>query len=237
MRTLNSWMFRLEFFGIRSINRFVDFWAGGDRRPVSFDVDRVRPELRQLERNWPTIRREVEGILPNLNGVPRYHELDPRQRGISATEAGADWRVFMLNAYGKYPHKNRALCPETCRLLESIPGVFAAFFSILDPGKSVPAHKGPLRTYLRYHLGVITPKNNPPSIRVSDQIHTWEEGTSFFFDDSWDHEVMNKSDGVRVVLIVDVIRPLPWPGKPLNEFFCRKLVPWFYGRAIFEKLG
>jgi len=229
-------MLKAEFAVIGFMNRFVDLWAGGDRRPVTIDVDATRPELRRLEQQWQTIRREVEGILPNLANVPRYHDLDPGQSRIAATEAGANWRVFMLYAYGQMPAKNRALCPETCRLLEGIPGLYAAFFSILDPGKSVPAHEGPLRTYLRYHLAIITPKNNPPSIRVKDHIHTWQEGGGFFFDDSWEHEVTNKSDGVRVVLIVDIIRPLPWPGRLVNEFFSRKLVPWTYGRAIADKL-
>jgi aspartyl/asparaginyl beta-hydroxylase (cupin superfamily) len=229
-------LLKLEFVAIDLMNRFVDIWAGGDQRPVTVDVDQVRPELRVLEQNWLTIRREVEGVLPDLKNVPRYYELDPGQSRIAGTEAGAEWRVFMLNAYGEMPAKNRALCPETCRLLESIPGVFVAFFSILDPGKSIPAHHGPLRTYLRYHLGIMTPKNNPPSIRVKDQVHTWQEGTGFFFDDSWDHEVTNKSDGVRVVLIVDIIRPLPWPGRLVNELFSRRLVPWTYGRAIADKL-
>lgn len=227
---------RVEFAANQFMNRFVDIWVHGDERPVSYDVDQVVPELRRLEQNWPAIRREAERILPGLHDIPRYYELDPVQYGISETEAGADWRVFMLNAYGELPAKNRALCPETSRLIDSVPGVYAAFFSILDAGKSVPAHRGPLRTYLRYHLGVITPKNNPPSLRVKDQVHTWQEGTGFFFDDSWDHEVTNKSDGVRVVLIVDIIRPLPWPGRIVNEFFARKLVRWTYGRSLAQKL-
>ena len=229
-------MLKAEFLAIKCMNRFVDIWAGGDQRPVLFDVDRVLPPLRRLEQNWMTIRQEVEGILPQLETVPRYYELDPGQSKISGSEAGADWRVFMINAYGELPAKNRALCPETSRLIDSIPGVFVAFFSILEPGKSIPAHCGPLRTYLRYHLGLITPVNNPPSIRVRDQVHTWKEGTGFFFDDSWEHEVTNNSDGVRVVLIVDIIRPLPWPGRIVNELFSRKIVRWTYGRAIAEKL-
>jgi aspartyl/asparaginyl beta-hydroxylase (cupin superfamily) len=226
----------LEIFVNNSMNRFVDHWAGGDQRPVTIDIDAVRPELRQLEQHWLTIRREVEGIMPNLHNVPRYFDLDPGQSWIAKAEAGSNWRVFMLDAYGQMPEKNRALCPETCRLIAAIPGIYAAFFSILEPGKSVPAHAGPLRTYLRYHLAIITPENNPPSIRVKDHIHTWQEGTGFFFDDTWEHEVTNKSDGVRVVLIVDVIRPLPWPSRYVNEFFSRKVVKWAYGRKIAEKL-
>lgn len=47
-------------------------------------------------------------------------------------------------------------------------------------------------------------------MRVKDEFHTWEEGRSILFDDSWNHEVMNKSDDMRVVLIVDVLRPVPF---------------------------
>jgi len=227
---------QVELAATKFMNRFVDIWVHGEERPVSYDVDAVVPELRQLEKNWLTIRREAERILPDLHTVPRYFDLDPVQYGIAQTEAGADWRVFMIYAYGERPARNRALCPETARLIDSIPGVFVAFFSILEPGKSVPAHHGPLRTYLRYHLGVITPKNNPPTLRVKDQLHTWQEGTGFFFDDSWDHEVTNKSDGVRVVLIVDIIRPLPWPGRVVNNFFANNLVRWTYGRSMAAKL-
>jgi aspartyl/asparaginyl beta-hydroxylase (cupin superfamily) len=46
-------------------------------------------------------------------------------------------------------------------------------------------------------------------MRVKDQYHTWEAGRSILFDDSWNHEVVNRSDDIRVVFIVDVMRPLP----------------------------
>ena len=57
---------KLEFLAVGLMNRFVDLWAGGDRRPVTIDVNRVRPELRVLEQNWLTIRREAEGILVRI---------------------------------------------------------------------------------------------------------------------------------------------------------------------------
>jgi hypothetical protein len=37
--------------------------------------------------------------------------------------------------------------------------LYAAFFSILDAGKSAPAHDGPYCGYLRYHLGLIVPRD------------------------------------------------------------------------------
>jgi aspartyl/asparaginyl beta-hydroxylase (cupin superfamily) len=48
-------------------------------------------------------------------------------------------------------------------------------------------------------------------MRVKDRYHTWREGESLLFDDSWNHEVVNESDGIRVILIVDILRPMPSP--------------------------
>jgi aspartate beta-hydroxylase/beta-hydroxylase len=93
---------------------------------------------------------------------------------------------------------------------------FGVFFSILDPGKSIPAHRGPYLRYLRYHLALRVPKNNPPKMRVKDEFYLWEEGKSIVFDDSLEHEVYNKSDETRVVLIVDFLRPMNLPAHALN---------------------
>ena len=131
-----------------------------------------------------------------------------------------DWKVFYLYAMGEKPAANRARCPRTAALLDQVPGLFQAFFSILDGGKSIPAHAGPYRGYIRYHLGLVVPEDNPPSIRVKDQHYTWKEGESILFDDSWDHEVINKSDGDRVVLIVDVRQadaPAPGGAEPIRR--------------------
>src|SRR5687768_10908719 len=54
--------------------------------------------------------------------------------------------------------KNCKKCPETLRLIEKIPGMKTAFFSILAPQKHLPAHRGPFNGVLRYHLGLIIPQ-------------------------------------------------------------------------------
>ena len=73
-------------------------------------------------------------------------------------------------------------------------------------------------------------------MRVKDQYHTWEEGRSILFDDSLNHEVYNISDDLRVVLIVDILRPLPFHLHATNwavtrlfrlyAFFVSKKSPW-----------
>jgi aspartyl/asparaginyl beta-hydroxylase (cupin superfamily) len=129
-----------------------------------------------------------------------------------------------------------ARCPRTTALLDGIPGLFEAFFSILEGGKSIPAHVGPYRGYLRYHLGLVVPEKDPPSIRVKDQVYTWKEGESVLFDDSWNHEVYNRSSGDRVVLIVDIRRPMPQPFDGVNRLAQAIMKP-VYGRHIVRRLA
>lgn len=193
----------------RAVDRTFLRHAGGDERPVFFDVDEVYPSLRNIDANYDAIRSEIEPVLERITDLPRYHDVDASQRGISDYGL-TNWRTLFihLKAAGKsFP--NRRFFPRTAEVLDSIPEVGQAFLSILEPRKSVPAHEGPHHYYLRYHTAFRVPSDRPPSIRVKDQHYTWKERESVFFDDSWEHEVFNESDEMRVVLITDVIRPVP----------------------------
>ncbi len=223
--------------GLRLLNAFFDIATGGKRRPALFDIAGTCPALLELDRNYPAIRGELSAVLAEKAAIPRYHELDRTQRRISAVvDPDKDWKVFYLYAMGEKPAHNRARCPQTAALLDRVPGLFQAFFSILDGGKSIPAHCGPYRGYLRYHLGLIVPPKDPPTIRIKDHYHTWQEGKSILFDDSWEHEVFNKSPSDRVILIVDIRRPMPLPFAAVN-----RAVEWLmrlvYGKQILKKLA
>ena len=183
---------------------------GGTERPVFFDVGTTHPALRVIDDNYDTIREELLAILPHMQGIPRYHEVDGAQYAISSPGTAA-WRTFFVSLRGvgeRLP--NRARCPRTAEIVERVPGLLGAFFSILEPGKSVPAHDGPHYYYLRYHTAFVVPREKPPRIRVKDRYYTWKERESVLFDDSWNHEVHNEADEVRVVLITDFLRPGTW---------------------------
>ena len=219
------------------VNKFYDLHVGGPRRPVFYDIAATRPELLELDRNYLVIREELLGILPDKRAIPRYHELDEMQYNISArVDPEKDWKIYPLDIMGVRPPAFCARCPRTTALLDRIPGLFEAFFSILEGGKSIPAHEGPYRGYLRYHLGLVVPEKDPPSIRLKDQVYTWKEGESVLFDDSWDHEVYNKAGSDRVVLIVDVRRPMPLPLAAVNRFV-EAAMRLIYGKQVLKKLA
>jgi aspartate beta-hydroxylase len=225
----------MDYHGVKSaINRFLLRYADHDRRPVFFDIDAICPQLRELERAYPKIRAEADALMAQRVAMPSYHEVNTPATAISTTTAGK-WKVFMLELLGHKPEGNRARCVQTCAALEKVPGILQAFFSVLEPGKSVPLHDGPYIGYLRYHLGIVVPKDAPPCIVVKGQPYTWKEGEAVIFDDSWPHEVINHSKEPRVVLIVDLPRPFPFLPRMVNNFVLWGLAAPTYAKKVVGK--
>ena len=173
----------------------------------------------QLEVNWRTIRSELDQVLAHREQLPNFQEISPDQKHLATDH---DWKTFFFFAYGLKAPGNCARCPETARLLDSVPGAKTAFFSILAPHSHIPEHCGPYKGVIRFHLGLIVPKpESACRIRVGDTIAHWEEGKSMFFDDTFPHEVWNDTDGIRAVLFMDVLRPLPFLVSLLNAFIIK----------------
>ncbi|WP_328394026.1 aspartyl/asparaginyl beta-hydroxylase domain-containing protein [Nocardia sp. NBC_00416] len=231
---MNATLFALSDLPLRLVNAVLDLHVGGRRREVFFDIDKTYPALREIDRNADAISAELVPLLSDWEGLPEYHDVDAAQRPISSATPHR-WKVFLLYAMGEKPAGNRQRCPQTCAVIDGMPDLFQAFFSFLEGGKSIPAHCGPYRGYLRYHLPLVVPARNPPSIRVKDVTHTWRERESILFDDSWEHEVHNDADELRVVLIVDVLRPLPLPFHALNRLVS-VFIRYLYGRGLVQNL-
>jgi beta-hydroxylase len=168
-----------------------------------------------LEDNWTVMREELDEILQYRDALPSFHDIAEDASTISQDD---DWKTFFLYGYGEKAEENCARCPRTTELIEQVPGMTTAFFSILSPGKHIPAHRGPYKGVLRYHLGLKVPEPAERCrIRVADQVEHWEEGKSLVFDDTYDHEVRNETDGERAILFLDVKRPMHQPMAAIND--------------------
>lgn len=216
------------------INNLYARYVGYDNRPTFFDIEQTYPSLKAVTNHFPSIQKEFEKVLSNTKQLPRYHDIDPGEADISNTTS-KDWNVFMLYLLGYQLEKAEHLCPTLCGLLKEIPHLIQAFFSILEPGKSIPLHKGPYLGYLRYHLGIHVPQENPPSIIVNNQPYTWREGEAVLFDDSYPHEVKNESEDYRAVLIIDVLRPMPFLPHLVNQLVTNVFGRYFYGRKVIKR--
>lgn len=177
------------------------------------------PWVAELERNWQTIRQELEGVLPATGQLPTMQYISKTQRKIIKNDG---WKTYFFRAYGSRADENCRRCPQTARLLDAIPDLEVAFFSILAPGAHIAAHRGVYKGLLRAHLGLIVPEPSE-AIRMSvgDAMIHWREGECVVFDDTYRHEVWNETNGVRVVLLIDVHRPLPRRLDRLNRAILR----------------
>jgi aspartyl/asparaginyl beta-hydroxylase (cupin superfamily) len=177
------------------------------------------PWSAELEANWRAIRAELEDVLRRADAIPEFKTLSKDQARITHGNA---WRTFFFYAYGQRVDDNCMRCPETVRLVEKIPGMTTAMFSIFTPGTYLTAHRGPFKGVLRYHLGLRIPSDaSACGIRVGEKTRSWHEGVSLIFDDTHEHEAWNRSQEDRVVLFVDFIRPLPFPLSVLNRGMIR----------------
>jgi aspartyl/asparaginyl beta-hydroxylase (cupin superfamily) len=217
----------------------AELFISAERRGVfrklpAFERDlREYPELDVLRQNYPLIRAECEQLIQSQLRIPGMEEL------TSYTSGGIHqiaWKSFMFKS-GTFIEENCALAPQTAALLRGIPGVYTAFFSVLEQGQHIKAHWGYWKGFVRYHLGVIIPDNNRDNkcwIRINPDAQSrggdrtqieqgekyfWHDGDAVLFDDTFLHEAANESDSVRVVLFLDVARKMPWPLALLNRLF------------------
>jgi aspartyl/asparaginyl beta-hydroxylase (cupin superfamily) len=168
-----------------------------------------------LEDHYPAIRAEAERVLQVRDALPNFQDIAPDQINLSDDD---QWKTFWFVGYDVWDDPNCLRCPATAAVLRAIPGVITGFFSILAPGKRLPPHYGPYRGVLRHHLALIVPEPREKcGIRVDDQTRHWTEGQSLVFDDTYEHEAWNNTDGERVVLFLDIKRPLRPPMNHIND--------------------
>jgi len=206
---------------IRHIERIIMHYSLIGDQPI-FD-SRAFPWIRPLETEWAKIRRELDQVLKRPNELPNFQDISRDQINITQDDR---WKTFFLYGYGYKMDRNCNECPETTRIVESIPDMLTAFFSVLSPGKHIPPHRGPYKGLLRCHLALMVPEPGEKCwIQVGDKVAHWQEGRCLVFDDTYKHLVQNDTDGIRVVLFLDIIRPLRFPGSLLNRIVIR-LIRW-----------
>jgi beta-hydroxylase len=184
--------------------------------PQVYD-SRLFPWAAELESNWTTIRGELAQLMMRRDALTAKGDR-------SSPTIGEDrgWTSFVLASYFRRYEHNIEQCPETWRLVQRVPGLVGAMFSVLEPGQRLPAHCGPYNGLLRLHLGLIIPEpREAVAIRIAGTVHHWEEGRALVFDDTHEHEARNESGHTRVVLFIDFERPLKFPARVVNRALLR----------------
>jgi aspartyl/asparaginyl beta-hydroxylase (cupin superfamily) len=181
------------------------FWPGLESHPFH---DRAISWMAELEAAYPVISAELTGLLDaKIAFTPYAQGTDARYRQKKfGLEEGSDrWSIYDL--LGPAAESN---CPKTVELLQrwfrvELGEPVTAQFSALRAGAHIPPHCGVSNVFLTAHLGLIVPQCC--RIRVGNEERRWSEGHGFVFDDSFEHEVWNEGDSMRIVFIARFYHP------------------------------
>ena len=193
------------------------------------DAEKLFPNAGMLVSNWKEISAEASRAIRHLHRIPRFHASAPAQNRHSrdsphSTDGGADWRIFIMRAYGVTLDRNLAQCPTVANVLAKSPEVLSASLSILGPRNIIAPHKGSFRGLLRGHLVLSMPKHSdgtPAAVLTIDHSdYRLREGDFVLWDDTFEPAVRNEGDAYRVVLLLDVKRPsMPFDLAVLSSVF------------------
>ncbi|WP_260925539.1 aspartyl/asparaginyl beta-hydroxylase domain-containing protein [Novosphingobium sp. 9] len=217
----------------KPLNRFLARFSTIATTPI-IDPAPV-PGIELLRANWQAIAAEARAVLAERDAVPAFAKISPDHRRIAPS---AKWKSFFFKGYGYDSPMNRAKCPQTAALVDRIPNVVVAFYSVFEPGTDVPSHHGVTKAMLNVHLGLSVPGGSEVcGIKVDGEDHGWREGELFVFDETYEHEAWNHTDRARVILFLQVMRPMRWPGRLLGKLFLAGVKRTSYVQDVRKAIG
>jgi len=171
---------------------------------------------RTLESNFAAIREEAISLRYDSRldyssaAAPRRSWKNPWTL-LRPDPSPRTWTVYLLYHMGVSVEAVTGSCPRTLAIVNSLPRACTDYtwgdfiFSTMSGGAHLRPHCSIDNLRVRMHLGVAIP--DKCSMRVGAETRTWEEGKCLAFEDSFEHEVWNRSDSSRIVLIVDLWHP------------------------------
>ncbi|MEO7564842.1 MAG: aspartyl/asparaginyl beta-hydroxylase domain-containing protein [Sphingomicrobium sp.] len=192
-------------FGKRLRGPFNRMIARSSRVPTTPFIDSALfPWSDALEAGWADVRAELSALGERGGEILPLSRVSPDHYRVAKD---GKWKSFVLEAYGYHIARNRSLCPKTAALLDRVPGLVLAMFSIMEPGTYVPLHKGVSKALINGHFAIVVPEGDC-RIEVGGETRRWEEGKLLLLDDTYPHQVWNNTSRDRVVLLMQIRRPV-----------------------------
>ena len=215
------------------LNFLFTFFVKG-RQAATFSPSTV-PGLDKIRENYPVIRSEAK-VLLDTGVFQRPPAVD--EPGYNTFEKGG-WRLYPLKWYTKTCGPRAvASCPKTCAILDAIPTIRSAMFTVLPPGARLGRHHDPIASSLRYHLGLLTPNSDKCALTLDGINYAWRDGEELLFDQTYLHSAVNHTDTIRIILFCDVEKAqLVGPVKRFADAVNYALVAKFTGANDQGKLS
>jgi len=181
---------------------------------------------------WDTTNlRAAQVLKASFNHIKEeYHSaqssglLDTLMHAEPVVATQGEWTQLTLHIKGMHQEHACLVMPYTCKLITSLPEAASCpwgqiYISVLSPGTKVTPHVGPTNARLRIHLGLDVPKGDitqigmrvggdvPGQPNKAHHVRSWVEGECLAFEDSFEHEVWQHTEDLRVILVMDVWHP------------------------------
>ena len=199
------------------VKEFLEIMAG--ERPEVCQDDLQRPNFPcfpglPVVRTVPTdsvaiaarLERQAENIIEECTRLSENDYVWYAPSGAQRT-----WAIYFFFHMGVDFEQLTRKCPRTFELIRSLPRVAFdypwadAILSLQAPDSVLRPHCSVDNLRLRCHLGIDVPPGC--GMRVGHERIEWQRGKALFFNDAIEHEVWNRSNCSRVVLILDTWNP------------------------------
>lgn len=173
---------------------------------------------RLLEQEFDWIQKECQAHYHTVSwqALPAvgqgHHRQGAGAHDGSVVNSTGDWREAVLLGAGESPRVApqtrqwlQQHCPDAVSLARQ--GGGEVIVSVLAPHTHIAPHCASTNLRWTAHLGLRIPPKGRVQIRIADDWHSWQEGQVLVFDDSYEHEVVNDSDEIRVVLLLRFWNP------------------------------
>ena len=168
----------------------------------AFFPEQEMPWAKALKQHFPVIKAALAPLMQDSNTDLQPYFDDALQYPPK------NWKSIGFYFWGLRDEANAKRFPEIFEILEKIPGLVSASFSMLEPHSRILPHFGETNGVYRAHMGVRIPAQMPEcGFTVKGESRSWQEGELLIFLDANIHAAHNDSDARRYILLVDVIRP------------------------------
>lgn len=214
---------------IRILHMISSLFSLSISTPEFLDRSIMFPNHKYFEKkkSFKIIKQEVNNMLEHTN-KGKDLVLTKDTYGGNNIYIGSDvkktnddirgWRILNIKAGNNYSPYAKHF-PHLCKLLKKIPEVISCVISVLEPHIHIPMHVGYYKGIMRYMIPTHVPKDKENVFLCVNGIkYHWTEGVGVLWDDSFEHTVYNNTDEIRIVIYMDVLRPLTGIAHELNKY-------------------
>lgn len=158
-----------------------------------------------LDRKWidyESIHQDKLDYFSQVKEKDVFKKFKKLETNLNDNKEKPSWKTLVLIFNEKTTKYSKGL-ENTLNILKKIPGIKHAGFSCFEPGAISNYHTDNNFDTFRYHLPLIIPEGNC-KLKIHNKLYKFNK--PMIFDDSCKHQVWNKTNFNRIIMIIDIYR-------------------------------